>query len=216
MTRGTDTEMLARAEVDGRGPQMAETTLERATAQLREANLVGLAMHGDTDAFGELARARLDHAFRLAVAILRSEADARDAVQEAFLAAWQHLPTLRDPGRFDAWLDRIVVNACRMALRHRHFVHVREIDVGDPARRATPADHRLEPGPDDGVADADLVRRAMERLDVDKRAILVLHHVEDRSIDEIAAVLGVPAGTVKWRLHAARGALQRALEEESR
>jgi RNA polymerase sigma-70 factor (ECF subfamily) len=56
----------------------------------------------------------------------------------------------------------------------------------------------------------------MGRLDVDKRAILVLHHVEDRPIKEIAAVLGIPNGTVKWRLHAARAALQRAFEEESR
>ena len=51
---------------------------------------------------------------------------------------------------------------------------------------------------------------------MDKRTILVLHHVEGRPVDEIAAVVGVPSGTVKWRLHAARNELQRALEEVSR
>jgi RNA polymerase sigma-70 factor (ECF subfamily) len=56
----------------------------------------------------------------------------------------------------------------------------------------------------------------MEHLNADQRAILVMHHVEDRPIDEIAGVLGIPSGTAKWRLHAARAALQRAFEEESR
>ena len=62
----------------------------------------------------------------------------------------------------------------------------------------------------------DLVRRALDRLDTAKRVILVLHHVEDRPLGEIATVLGIPVGTVKWRLHAARAALERALEEEAR
>ena len=87
----------------------------------------------------------------------------------------------------------------------------REIDVAEPADFVTAA--ASDPPPDEHVADADLVRRAMEHLDCDQRSILVLHHVQDRPIAEIAKVLGVPSGTVKWRLHAARAALQRALDE---
>jgi RNA polymerase sigma-70 factor (ECF subfamily) len=196
---------------------LADTAVNTLTTGNPEAGLVRLAQHGDATAFGDLAQARIDHAYRLAVAILRSEMDARDAVQEALVLAWRHLPTLRDPTHFDAWLDRIVINACRMSLRHRRVVRLREVDVGDPAELRPDVDVGLQrAGPADAVAEADLVRRAMGRLDVDKRAILVLHHVEDRPVNEIAAVLGIPSGTVKWRLHAARAALQRAFEEESR
>lgn len=194
---------------------MADASIARSPGVGFDAALVRSAQHGDAAAFDRLAAARIDRTYRLAVAILRSEPDARDAVQEAFVAAWRQLPTLRDPDAFDAWLDRIVVNACRMAIRHRKVVRLREIDVGDPAPSSLPAQ---EAGPplDDTVADVDLVRRAMERLDAGKRTILVLHHVEDRPLGEIAAVLGVPVGTVKWRLHTARAALERALQEESR
>ena len=74
--------------------------------------LVGRARQGDHDAFAELvdpALARLDAAARL---ILRDQELARDAVQEALIRAWRDLPGLRDPGRFDAWLRRLTVNAC--------------------------------------------------------------------------------------------------------
>jgi len=101
-----------------------------------------------------------------------------------------------------------------MALRHRRVVRVREIDVSDPPEPR--AGGRETPALDEGIASVDLVRRALGHLDADKRAILVLHHVEERPVAEIAAALGIPAGTVKWRLHAARAALEKALEEESR
>jgi RNA polymerase sigma-70 factor (ECF subfamily) len=66
----------------------------------------------------------------------------------------------------------------------------------------------------ESISAADAIRRAFRRLDADKRTILVLHHVEERSIGEIAALLAIPEGTAKWRLHAARQALTRALEAE--
>ena len=76
------------------------------------------------------------------------------------------------------------------------------------------------PAPGRGVGDdlsaIDVVQRAFRELDATKRTILVLHHVEERSIAEIAALLGIPEGTAKWRLFAARQALERALEVERR
>jgi RNA polymerase sigma-70 factor (ECF subfamily) len=217
MTRPAHIEILAGGEVAGWRPHLAETAVDGLTTGDLGASLVRRAQHGDATAFDDLARVRIDHVYRLAVAILRSEMDARDAIQEALVSAWRHLPTLRDPAHFDVWLDRIVINACRMSLRHRRVVRLREVDVGDPAEPRPGVTVELQQaGPADAVADADLVRRAMEHLDADQRAILVMHHVEDRPIDEIAGVLGIPSGTVKWRLHAARAALQRAFEEESR
>ena len=217
MTHREHIEVLAGGEIAGWRPPLADTAVDTSTAGSLEVSLVRLAQHGDAVAFDDLARMRIDHVYRLAVAILRSEMDAQDAIQEALVSAWRHLPTLRDPARFDAWLDRIVINACRMSLRHRRVVRLREIDVGDPAElRPGIAVGLQQAGPADAVAEADLVGRAMERLDADQRVILVMHHVEGRPIDEIAGVLGIPSGTAKWRLHAARAALQRAFEEESR
>lgn len=144
------------------------------------------------------------------MAILGDEADARDAVQETFITAWRHLPSLREPARFDAWLQRVAVNAARMTHRSRRRRGVREI----PQSRL--AANRLEAMPDHGAAaDARMLDAALRTLDVDQRSILVLHHLEGRLITEIAEMLGIPAGTVKSRLHAARAALQAAIDAES-
>jgi RNA polymerase sigma-70 factor (ECF subfamily) len=69
---------------------------------------------------------------------------------------------------------------------------------------------------DDRTADADAFDRAFARLSVDDRAVLVLHHLQERPVAEIAAVLGSPEGTIKSRLHRARAALESALAKESR
>jgi RNA polymerase sigma-70 factor (ECF subfamily) len=193
-------------------PVAAESPMEplaSADAQVvsADAALVRRAARGDAVAFERLVTARTDRAFRIARAILANEADAYDATQEAFVSAWRELPRLRDPERFDAWLRRILVNACRAQLRGRR--RVREIsldaapDRGDPDRPFS-----------DGVSDTDVLARAFARLDVDKRSILVLHHFDREPLAVIAATLGIPVGTAKSRLHDARIALQRALAIE--
>lgn len=176
--------------------------------------LVERAQVGDASAFGMLLEARFWRLSRLALSITANEADAHDALQEACLRAWQELPRLRDRSRFDVWLWRIVVNSCRSLMRARRRVRVREIAiVDDPA-----SDRRAGSGAPlgDSLTEADLIRRAFARLDADKRTILVLHHVEERAVSDIAQLLHIPSGTVKWRLHAARRALERALEVERR
>ena len=116
--------------------------------------------------------------------------------------------------RFDAWLSRIVVNGCRSSLRTRYRSGVHEISldgaaVGEPRGR--------EPAVGERVSSADTIRRAFARLDPDKRTILVLHHVEGRSVAEHRRRARDPLrGTVMWRLHNARRALERALEVEER
>jgi RNA polymerase sigma-70 factor (ECF subfamily) len=211
MTKQVQGAMLHEGRIADREGDVIGTSSARTLPGAASEELVARAGRGDAAAFDALARSHIDRSFRLALAILRSETNARDAVQDAYLQAWRQLPGLRDTASFDAWLDRILVNACRMQLRHHRVVRLREIDVAEPADFVTAASSN--PPPDEHVADADLVRTAMERLDADQRSILVLHHVEDRPVAEIAKVLGIPSGTVKWRLHAARAALQRALEE---
>ena len=190
------------------------TGVDSTYAELPEARLLELAAQGNADAFDLLLRPRLPRLFRMAVAITRSEANARDAVQEASIHAWRELPRLRDHDRFDAWLSRILVNACRSLLRRTRRISVRELDVDDAesagAERGA-RDRELETLPE-----TDLIRRAFERLDPTVRALLVLHYVEERPLAEIGRILGSPVGTVKWRLSNARRALDRALELERR
>jgi RNA polymerase sigma-70 factor (ECF subfamily) len=162
---------------------------------------------GDRAAFDRLIDARLEPTFRTALAILGDEADARDACQEAFIAAWRELPRLRETDRFDAWFGRIVVNACRDALRSRHRRRVREIDVDDATSAALPSRSRPL---DERIVEIDALQRAFERLSIPERTILALHHLEHRPLSDIAGILGVPEGTVKSRLHAARRSFERA------
>jgi len=167
---------------------------------------------GDSEAFELVVQQRGEQLFRTAKAILGSEADALDATQETFISAWRRLSDLRDVDRFDAWLGRILVNQCRMTLRRRG--RVREVPLADRSDGGGPTSSGR---PTDGAGDdssALAFDNAFERLTVDQRAILVLHHVHGYGVGEIGAWLGVPVGTVKWRLHRARRALREAFEGE--
>ncbi len=179
--------------------------------------LVRRARTGDAAAFGVLVDTRIDRCYRLAWSILSNDADAADATQDALLAAWRQLPRLRDAAAFDGWLNRIVANAALMARRHR--VRLREVSVAPIQPGDMP--HEPEPAPDlrartafDDVVDNDAIGRGFDRLRPQDRMILVLHHLEERPVAEIARSLGIPVGTVKSRLHAARGALEKAMEAE--
>ena len=171
-------------------------------------SLVERARDGDPDAFEEFVRSRMDAVYRLSIAIVGTEADARDAAQEAFVTAWRQLPKLRDIDRFDAWFGRICVNAARMTVRARARRRVREIPaeaVLDAARSAA--------GPRD---DGSRLAAALDRLSADQREILTVHHLDGRSIDELAVILEIPHGTVKSRLFTARRALAARLAETDR
>ena len=169
-----------------------------------DAQLVERAGFGDEVAFGQLVEGRIDRAFRTASAILGNEADARDATQDAFTSAWVNLPRLRDVDRFDAWLNRILMNRCRDLLRTR--IRSREIAIDEAALPQSPMT--------DGALDISALTAAFERLDVAQRQLLVLHHLHHEPLVKIARRLEIPVGTAKSRLHAARKALERALERE--
>jgi RNA polymerase sigma-70 factor, ECF subfamily len=151
---------------------------------------------------GSLVIARIGDAYRLARAILLDDGEAEDAVQEASLAAWRRQGSLRDPARFDQWFDRILVNECRDQLRKRR----RAVQLAAPPVGFDPVG-----APPDTGTDADL-DRAIERLDFDHRVVVVMRYWQDRTIDDIADRLGVPAGTVKSRLHHAIRNLRSSLE----
>ena len=139
----------------------------------------------------------MDAVYRLTSAILGNEADARNAAQETFIAVWRQLRRLREPEKFDAWLQRVAVNASRMMIRARSRRRIREI----PSSRVVALGERAADSPRDDAA----------ILPVEQRAILVLHHLEGRSLAELATILDIPEGTAKSRLFAARRALAAAI-----
>jgi RNA polymerase sigma-70 factor, ECF subfamily len=148
--------------------------------------------------------------YRLSFAILGNEADARDAMQDTLVAAWRQLRGLRDAERFDAWLQRIVVNAARQLIRTKQRRRTREI----PASTVESITGMPAPANRD---DAAILDAALAVLPIETRSILVLHHLDGLGLAELAEILRVPQGTVKSRLFTARQALAAAmLREESR
>jgi RNA polymerase sigma-70 factor (ECF subfamily) len=143
---------------------------------------------------------------RLTLAIVGNEADAADATQDAFVAAWRQVRSLRDGSKLEAWLGRIAINSARMVVRGRRRRSVREIRGLDAVTVSAAADP-IPMGFSPAERDARALAGALDRLDPDRRAILALRHLEDKGIPEIAAMLGIPEGTAKSRLFAARKAL---------
>jgi RNA polymerase sigma-70 factor, ECF subfamily len=170
--------------------------------------LVVAAQGGDREAFAILARASGDRLFGIARRILRDHERAEDAVQNALVIAWRELPRLRDPGRFEAWLTRLLVNDCYEDYRRtrRHHAHVRTLPLDGPA------------GSDDmqRVLDRDQLDRGFGRLQPDQRAVLVLRHYLGLDPIEIARTLEIPEGTVRSRLHYAYRAMRAAIEADLR
>jgi RNA polymerase sigma-70 factor, ECF subfamily len=166
------------------------------------------AMAGDHDAFAQLAARAIRPLYVTARQIVRDDAAAEDATQDALVNAWRYLPSLRDPDRYDAWLYRLLVNACRTQLRRAPRHGVVEIDVAD----ASP--DRGDPG--HALADRDQLERGFRRLDAEQRAVVVLHYYRGYSVPEVAEIVGIPLGTAKSRIHRATGALRAALEADAR
>jgi RNA polymerase sigma-70 factor (ECF subfamily) len=170
-------------------------------------DLVERAARGDRAAFDTLASDAIDRLYALARLILRDGDLAEDAVQETLIHCWRELPRLRDLGTFDTWLNRILVNAATdQHRRNRRFQAL--VSVLPTAR--------VEPDFSVDVAIADELRLAFERLRMEHRVVLILHHYLGLSAPEIGETLAVPIGTVKSRLHYAAEAMRAAVDAGAR
>jgi RNA polymerase sigma-70 factor (ECF subfamily) len=171
-------------------------------------DLVEQAQGGDREAFAILARTHGDRLMAIAHRILRDVGRAEDAVQQALVIAWRELPRLRDPDRFDAWIERLLVNASYAEARRwrRWNANIRVLPADGPA------------GPDEALSleDRDRLERGFRRLPPDQRAILVLTHYLGLAPTEIAERLGIPVGTARSRLHYAHRAMRAAIEADER
>lgn len=183
----------------------------------REAALLEAARAGDRRAFGVLLELYHAQSLALATAITGNREDALDAVQEASLKAFRALHTFR-PGRpFFPWFYRIVRNTCLQQLRRRRVRRRVQAPGQGDGREGWPelADPRA-PRPEELLQASERSRRlgeALARLGRDDREILLLKHVQNLTYQDIAGILGIPAGTVMSRLHTARRRLRRLLPE---
>jgi RNA polymerase sigma-70 factor (ECF subfamily) len=156
-------------------------------------------------AFGALAERQLPDAYRVARLILGNSADAEDATHDAFVAAWRGFAGLRDPERFDAWFGRILINTCRNRLRRERPHTVVDVSFLLAA-----------PDPTASFIDRAEIETAYATLSFEHREVIVLRYFLDLPVDGIAVRVGVPAGTVKSRLHHALRLLGASLEAQRR
>jgi RNA polymerase sigma factor (sigma-70 family) len=177
---------------------------------LMDRELVLRARGGDAEAFDQLAMAAFPRLKGVAYLVLRDADRAEDAVQDALLAAWKGLRALRDPDAWDFWLRRLVIRHCyRLAKKEQRRTQVELESTSSPIRNDATNDSA-------DVADREWILSELARVDVEKRAVIVLHYYLDLSLREVGEILGIPYGTAASRLHRGleqmRGSMHRSLE----
>jgi RNA polymerase sigma factor (sigma-70 family) len=183
--------------------------------------LVGRIAQRDSAAFEVLMRRHNGRLFRVARAILQDDAEAEDALQEAYLDAYRHIGDFRGGARLTTWLTRIVIN--HALIRLRKYKHDRIVvpfaegraDEPEP-REIDVADERSE-SPPEATLRAEIrcaLERRIDELPTAFRAVFVMREVEDLTVEETAECLGVPAATVRTRLFRARSLLRESLARD--
>ena len=158
---------------------------------------------GRAAAFVRLADDHLDASYRLARAILRDPGEAEDATHDAMLQAWNKWSTLRDQSLFAPWFDRILVNTCRNRLKRATRWQASDLS-GEVAIASGDAYRQAD--------DRDLLERAVATLRPDHQVVVALRFYRDLQVEQIAIHLGIPAGTVRSRLHYALKQLHRLID----
>ena len=164
-------------------------------------------MHGDEEAFDVLVARIGDSMYSVARRILRDTSLAQDATQQALLDAWRHLPTLRDPDRFEAWSHRLLVRACYAESRRERRQHG---NLRLLARTDVESDSTSR------VAIQEQLDRGFRGLSVEHRTVVVLVHYLGLTPTEAAERMGTPPGTARSRLHYALLQMRSALEADAR
>ncbi len=185
-----------------------------------EGALVARLQAGDALAFAELVRAHGPRMLAVARRLLRSDDDAADAVQDAFISVFRAIGNFEGGAKLSTWLHRIVVNASLMRLRNRARHPETSIDdllpkfVEDGQHIDEPREWR-SPEPLDALERREtrnLVRSLIDRLPSDYRTVLLLRDIEGLDTKETAELLGVTPNAAKIRLHRARLALRTLLD----
>jgi RNA polymerase sigma-70 factor (ECF subfamily) len=169
-------------------------------------DVISRVLAGEREAFAQLIGRYSDPLYRHALGMTGSPDVAEDILQTSFIKAYHHLGEVR--GRFDAWLFRIVANGCKDWLKNIRRTHLSYDEDDQPSSFASPDEDldRTELRQD--------LDSALAQLAPSLREAFIMKHVEGRSYEEMADLLGTTVGALKMRVHRAREALQALLEEK--
>ena len=181
---------------------------------LTDEQLVELAVSGDSDAFGEIVRRWERRIFALCFGMLGREDDARDACQEAFIAAYRNIGNFRGEAKVSSWLHRIAVNQClttkrRQKTRAEDFI---DDEDGSAERTFIASPHHSPARTTEKGERLMLVRQAVGALPIELRQVVVMKEFEEMTFQEISETLELPLSTVKSRLYTALKQLKMKLE----
>ena len=172
-------------------------------------NIIARARRGDADAFEQLVERYREQVYRVALRMCGNAADADEAAQEAFLAAWRGLPNFRGDSQFSTWLYQLTTHAAIDLLRREKrqvaAEDITEVSAPDPTPGPQQQAERQET--------REAVRDAIRQLPPEYRQIVVLRFLEELNYEEIGAALQLPAGTVKSRLNRAKAQLKDILSK---
>ena len=185
-----------------------------------DSELLARAQQGDLGAFEELMARHRDRVYSLALRMTRSEADAAEITQDAFLAAYEHLASFRGEAAFGSWVHRIAANHALMRLRHRRVRQATEEDIRGPDfdERGSMVDYPQSDWSrraDEKALDNELrqaIQEATDRLPEDYREVFLLKDLDGLSYEEIAEITGDSVPAIKSRLHRSRLALREAID----
>ncbi|HET7362842.1 MAG TPA: RNA polymerase sigma factor [Burkholderiales bacterium] len=182
------------------------------------AELAARAAHGDSAAFEALMRRHNRMLFRTARAILRDDAEAEDALQEAYLQAYRSLASFRGDAQLSTWLARIVANEALQRLRkHSRRADIVPLQPAAGAELEQVMDRDMDKAPETTAARHEMRRLLESQIDAlpdAYRTVFMLRAVEELSVEETAAVLDMPPATVRTRLFRARSMLREALAQK--
>lgn len=197
---------------------MSDTSSAYAIPVDDEKSLVLRIVAGDRTAFELLMRRYNRRLFRLARATLRNDADAEDALQEAYLAAYRTLDQFRGAAALSTWLSRLVLNEClgrlRRQARRDNVIPMQSMHDDTGVDTMSTPDHD---SPEKTLLRSELralLERKLDALPESFRLVFVLRCVEEMSVEETAAYLDIPEATVRSRLFRARNLLQDSISQE--
>jgi RNA polymerase sigma-70 factor (ECF subfamily) len=180
-----------------------------------DADLAEAIRHGDDQAFTLLMRRMNRPLYRTARSILRDDAEAEDALQDAYLLAFRSIASWRGDASLKTWLTRIVVNEAiarsRKSSRRASVIQLQPADHAEEAEMEQPGAEQPEQSALRSQMRA-VLERSIDALPENFRTVFMLRAVEEMGVDEVAACLGIPEATVRSRFFRARALLRQALE----
>ena len=170
---------------------------------MSDENLVTMSQAGDNEAFAQLVRKYSPDAYRTAFMVLRDRDEVEDVVQESFLTCYRKIDSFRMESSFKTWLYRIVVSRC--------YDRLRKLNRENATLNKITLNSNNEIGDINGLESRLDLREVIMGLKPEHRLVLTLYYGMDFSVQKVADILDVPAGTVKSRLNSARGLIKKRM-----